>query len=316
MRAINLFLTHLCNARCGFCLDSDNTRKSFLPREDWQSILQSRAQTSADCKLVLLGGEPSLHPDLVDIIRMGRGVGFRFIQIVTNGIRLSDPNLFDEVAGAGLNLIGLSIHGSTAETHDRLTAHQGAFKAISRLLQLAMQREILVSVNTVVTRQNLHELPDIVRWMAGQYVACMQLAFMRPDPQMFRPFEEMSSPLEESARGVEAAIEIAEQLGMPVKVEGWPMCLLGDGYMHSADSSIPDMSTVDYQSDPAERPFHFDAAFVKLSFCGHLPHCNRCMGIYRDYLAKVPTAEEELRCALASRFPSTPFDRMPSDVVA
>ena len=315
MRAINLFLTHLCNAKCGFCLDSDNTRKSFLPREDWQSILQSQAQTSQYSKLVLLGGEPSLHPDLVDIIRTARGVGFRFIQIVTNGIRLSNPNLFDEATGAGLNLIGLSVHGSTAETHDRLTACQGAFKAINRLLQLAMQREILVSVNTVVTRQNLHELSAMVRWMAGQYVACMQLAFMRPDPQMFRPFEEMASPLEESAPLVQAALEIAEDLGVPMKVEGWPMCLLGNGYMHSADSSIPDMSTFDYQTDRAECPFRFDAAFVKLSFCGRLPHCNRCMGIYRDYLAKVPTAEKELMCALASRFPSTPFDRKPANVV-
>jgi len=315
MKSISLFLTHLCNAKCGFCLDSDNSRKSFLPREEWESILQKCALVSQDCKLVLLGGEPSLHPGLVSIVCTARDVGFQFIQIVTNGIRLSNPKLFDEVTSAGLNIIGLSIHGATAETHDGLTAHQGAFEAIGRLLQLAERRDVLVSVNTVVTRQNLHELPDMVRWLAGQFVACMQLAFMRPDPQMFRPFQEMACRLEESAYWVNAALDVADELGVPVRVEGWPMCLFGERYRHSADSSVPDTNSYDYQGDTYAHPFRFDAAFVKLSFCGRLPHCNRCMGVYRDYLATIPTAEAELRRSLVARFPSIPFDRITEDVI-
>ena len=66
-------LNNACNANCGFC----NFARDTLPKERWEYVERQGAFDAIDILyrqgiryLILTGGEPTLHPDLIDIIPM------------------------------------------------------------------------------------------------------------------------------------------------------------------------------------------------------------------------------------------------------
>src|SRR5262245_22398742 len=77
-------LTNMCNNRCTFCLDSDAHNGSVV------GVMNVKAQILAGRKagatrLILSGGEATVHPNFIDFVRFGASLGYRRIQTVTNG---------------------------------------------------------------------------------------------------------------------------------------------------------------------------------------------------------------------------------------
>ena len=77
-------LTFECNDRCVFCLDAHTHDGTIRDREEIKAqILDGRRRGAT--RLILSGGEPTIHPNFVDFVRLGRRAGYRKIQTVTNG---------------------------------------------------------------------------------------------------------------------------------------------------------------------------------------------------------------------------------------
>src|SRR5215510_7787386 len=120
-------LTFDCNNRCVFCLDSDTHVGEMRDREEVRrQILDGRRANAT--RLILSGGEPTIHPDYVDFIRIGALAGYRKIQTVTNGRLFSYPDFLNGCVSAGLSEITFSLHGPNARIHDALVGVKGAFE--------------------------------------------------------------------------------------------------------------------------------------------------------------------------------------------
>ena len=77
-------LTFDCNNRCTISLDTDTHEGEIRERDDVKrQILDGRA--SGATRLILSGGEPTIHPSYIDFIRLGARAGYGKIQTVTNG---------------------------------------------------------------------------------------------------------------------------------------------------------------------------------------------------------------------------------------
>src|SRR5262245_18701848 len=95
-------LVTACNSRCVFCLDTDTPRNVYLPEEEVRGELdRGRKQLNAD-KVILSGGEGSIHPKFVDFVRYAREVGYNRIQTVTNGVMFSKREFYANAVKAGL----------------------------------------------------------------------------------------------------------------------------------------------------------------------------------------------------------------------
>src|SRR5690606_14538690 len=83
-----------CNSRCLFCLDSDTPRNVYLDEAEVKAeILRGRTELDA-WKIILSGGEASLHPLFPEFIRYAKEVGYGRIQTVTNGWRYADREYY------------------------------------------------------------------------------------------------------------------------------------------------------------------------------------------------------------------------------
>src|ERR1043165_800798 len=80
-------INNACNARCGFC----NFAFDKLPRDQWIFVTRQGALDALNILyaqgiryLVITGGEPTMHPDLGDMIRHGSELDMK-VMLVTNG---------------------------------------------------------------------------------------------------------------------------------------------------------------------------------------------------------------------------------------
>lgn len=156
-------LVTACNSRCVFCLDTDTPRNLYLLEDDVRRELQrGRDDLKAD-KVILSGGEGSLHPKFVDFVRYARDIGYDRVQTVTNGYMFAKREFYLAAVEAGLGEITFSLHGHTAELHDRLTGTLGAFnKLMKGMMRAIRDGRIIVNVDVCINKQNVAYIDQIV----------------------------------------------------------------------------------------------------------------------------------------------------------
>ena len=104
----HLVVTRRCNLTCGYCNEYDRTSPP-VPRDLLEQRLAKLRQLRT-WMVCLTGGEPTLHPDLVALVRRMTELGFRRRQIITNGYRLVE-SLVEGLNQAGLTDLQISVDG-------------------------------------------------------------------------------------------------------------------------------------------------------------------------------------------------------------
>jgi MoaA/NifB/PqqE/SkfB family radical SAM enzyme len=112
-------LNNACNANCGFC----NFARDSLPKERWEYVSRQGAFDAIDILyrqgiryLILTGGEPTLHPHLVDIIGHAAGKGMKPMMVSNAG--LFKARRLRAYAEAGLSSFVISIDAANAQAHE------------------------------------------------------------------------------------------------------------------------------------------------------------------------------------------------------
>jgi len=157
-------LVTACNSKCLFCLDADTPRNVYLSVEEVQAELRRGLEELGADKVILSGGEASLHPAFHEIIRYAKDIGYDRVQTVTNGWRYADLSFYKACVAAGLGEITFSLHGHTPELHDHLTQHPGSFQRLIKGMVRALRDPAgpIVNVDVVINKQNVPVLDKIM----------------------------------------------------------------------------------------------------------------------------------------------------------
>ncbi len=173
-------LTFECNDRCIFCLDSDtHDGRMRDPQEVKAQILDGRRKGAE--RLILSGGEPTIHPRYVDFIRLGRLAGYERVQTVTNGRMFSYQPFLQRCLDEGLQEITFSIHGPNAKVHDALVGVKGAYEEEIQGLRYALaDGRPIVNVDICVNRGNVKHLPAMLEGLYAMGVREFDLLHVIP----------------------------------------------------------------------------------------------------------------------------------------
>jgi len=115
--------------------------------------------------LILSGGEPLLRPDIFDISRRAKDMGF-YVGLSTNGT-LIDEAMIGRIVDVGYDYVGVSIDG-LRETHDRFRRLPGAFDASMHGMRLCRDAGIKLGMRFTMTQDNAAELPALLDLMATE----------------------------------------------------------------------------------------------------------------------------------------------------
>ncbi|MDY0222799.1 MAG: radical SAM protein [Desulfobacterium sp.] len=162
----NLFFHILtkCNLRCKHCyINRDEHGRKTLDLatiREWLALFIERSQ---ETNLILLGGEPTLHPDLSLVVKAARKMGFSSITIDTNGYLFHD--ILDKITPDDLDFISFSLDGATPATNDAIRG-KGCYDACVKGVKKAVEKGFSTSMIYTVSAANIDELdqmPDLVK---------------------------------------------------------------------------------------------------------------------------------------------------------
>lgn len=226
----------VCNIRCTYCNvhGGDDQRlydASYVKRlVDLAADHVVRARVGRGVPTVdFIGGEPTLHPALPELIRHARGAGFEQVSICTNGILLLRDGYLDSLVEAGLTGIRFSFHDHRADVASAL-ADVGAlgsrYPDVGRML--LARRDVKVHVYRILLSSTLDALDDYVRWIARHALDPENVEITLGMPSMRgRLFEnrELYPPLEGLREKIASAVRLSESFGIRALLHHVPACV-------------------------------------------------------------------------------------------
>lgn len=294
-RCFDIVLNYACQGRCLFCSQDFEWRKApnAMPlRQVGQNILAAYKQGFR--RLGITGGEPTLRKDLPQIIALAKKVGFGYVRMQTNGIRLADYAYCRELARAGLTFVKFSIHGHDAATHDGMTGVRGSFEACLKAIRNLRRLKVGCGLNILLTRRNYRHLGAFFKL----FLLKLQLSdFVMIAPlyegNMTRHVKKMSVRLSEMAPYIREVYSIFSKAGFPkppLLLHFTPCVLPGYEQQMLGWSSF---NTMVASPDGEHRNLDESAAAhaVKPRVCRKCVYDARCVGLDRTYAAVFGTGE-------------------------
>ncbi|HRI71333.1 MAG TPA: radical SAM protein, partial [Polyangium sp.] len=173
-------LSYDCNNHCTFCLDSNAHDGTMRGTQDIKVQIVEGRKRGAN-RLILSGGEPTMHPNFLDFVKLGKLAGYPKIQTVTNGRMFRYPDFLNRAADNGLHEITFSLHGHTAKLHDALVGTPGAFvEEVAGLRAAVDSGRFIVNVDIVINKQNVKHLPEMLETFIGWGVKEFDLLHIIP----------------------------------------------------------------------------------------------------------------------------------------
>ena len=225
-------LGYRCNARCDFCYYKDrlDTPKDQEPRIEALLEHLSQLRSHGATEVEFTGGEPTIRPELPDLVAEARKLGFRNVSIITNGLRLANPEYARKLIDAGLNDCLISIHGHTPQLHDRHTGIPGSFAKACQAARNVRECGARLRVSTTVTGLNVDHLTPIVGAMIDLGAECLHLPVFSPVSDAAGDGEtEMYVSYTDAGMAIKRAIDVHRHALPPLSVKYIPFCFLA-GY--------------------------------------------------------------------------------------
>lgn len=156
-------VTQRCNLRCPVCFADAGTSDPDSSLDTITMWYQRLLDAGGPYNVQLSGGEPTLRDDLPDIVALGRSMGFGFIQINTNGVRLAnDPAYVAALKQAGLSSVFLQFDGTDDCIYQHLRGANLLSKKIAAIDHCVQHQIGVILVPTLVPGVNTANIGSII----------------------------------------------------------------------------------------------------------------------------------------------------------
>lgn len=227
MRVLYFNITYECNNECSFCASEHEILKErkCLLINDVKYILEKYSVSAKD-KIIINGGEPTVHPQILEIITLIHDRGCKII-LFTNGRRLSDIDFAEKLIKAGVDRFTIPIHG-TQHVHNAITRRNSYLETdlgILNLKKLKEKYDFLVELKAVICKSNLQCIHKVLEQILMYNVADVILVSTLFQTQTALQNNELVSR-EEIIECFEKSLEKLRSYNGEVVAYGLPLCML------------------------------------------------------------------------------------------
>lgn len=286
-KCYELILNYNCNARCRFCSQGNFDKSLNAPFPAIARNIYS-AYKAGYRRLGLTGGEPLIRPDILKVIALGKSVGFRFIRVQTNGIRLADPAFCRALVKAGLTFCKFSFTTDRAADHDALVGVPGALKKALAGLENLRRLKIRLGTNILVNKLNYSRLPQIIKFYLGRGITNFVVIYPVYNGAMAANSKKLGAGLAECGPYFEEAVKVMEAAGLPGEILflNTPPCFLKGRESLAIGLDLFNTLVTDPLGGRTDLDANADAAKVKGPPCGNCALSRKCRGADEHYIAR------------------------------
>jgi uncharacterized radical SAM superfamily Fe-S cluster-containing enzyme len=178
-------ITSACNLDCPICYTvNKNDDPYMMTKESFAKILDHLKQQHDEIDIInFTGGEPTLHPDLPELLRMSRAAGIRRLTVSTNGLRLKKEEYVKAMAecdarivlsldtfddAVDMKLLGATTTKTKLEVLDLLQKHDVTTTILPAVAAGLNDRDVPRLLETVLQRPNVVSLEMHTLTFTGQ----------------------------------------------------------------------------------------------------------------------------------------------------
>ncbi|MBA0053317.1 radical SAM protein [Streptomyces sp. AJS327] len=146
-----LEVTGLCNEFCDHCYADSSPKGTHgaMSVRDWMSVIDQLSGMGA-LDVQFIGGEPTLYPDLPELIRRAYGAGLS-VEVFSNMSHIREE-LWETFVDCGVRL-ATSYYSDTAEDHDAVTRLKGSHKRTRANVERALRLNSPLRGGVVAVRE-------------------------------------------------------------------------------------------------------------------------------------------------------------------
>lgn len=168
-------VTHRCPLQCPYCSNpvAMEPASNELSTQDWLRVIGELAELGV-LQIHFSGGEPTARRDLGQMIARATEVGL-YTNLITSAVGLTRDKLAT-LADAGLCHVQISVQGAEAALADRVGGYRGGHAKKLEAARWTRELDLPLTVNAVMHRQNLAQLPAIIEMAVDMGAARLEVA--------------------------------------------------------------------------------------------------------------------------------------------
>ncbi|WP_405793214.1 radical SAM protein [Streptomyces sp. NBC_01506] len=185
-----------CNEKCAHCFVSATKRGDYMPLTDIQTKLIPQLADARVNRVTLTGGEPFMHPALIEIVAAFRDAGMG-VGVCTNATMVTDDQIRQLAAfDAHMNV---SLDGFSSESHGKFRGRPEGFvetvATVERFGRAGILQGLLCTPNNLAEDDEYRQLCEFARDQGAKYVLMNPLGEMgrgaNSSKRLRRPDEHM-----------------------------------------------------------------------------------------------------------------------------
>jgi len=277
-RKVVMNLTYACNNHCTFCAVGTRTQVhgNAERQREWLALYRERGVRLVDFD----GGEPTLDPELVPIIRHARALGYERIHVTTNGRLCFYEGFARKLVRSGLTSLLFSVHGPDARTHAQQVGVAEAFEQTVGGIRHCVRHApggVELGMNVTLTKGNFEALPRIAELALSLGLPWLNIQFLTPFGRATR----WVAPDTRAAAAVAMRVIDAYRDRMKLQVINLPFCFM-PGYEEflAGDLGKLERHMIFVNNETVNLAGYLAERRVRRAECAPCPHRVFCGGFY------------------------------------
>lgn len=298
-KKIVMNVTYVCNNHCTFCAVGTRTQVDGHPTRQREYLDLYRAQG-----VVMVdfdGGEPTMNPELIPLVRYARRIGYERINVTTNGRLCYYEDFADRLVRSGLTTLLFSVHGPDAKTHAGQVGVAEAFEQTIGGIRNAARRaprHVELGMNITLTKGNYAKLPEVAELALSLGLHWLNIQFLTP----FGRATSSVAPDTQAAANVAMKTVDAFKDRMKLQIINLPFCFMPGYEKHlTGDLQKLERHMVFVNNETVNLAAYLAERRVKKPVCETCPRAVFCGGFYELESAPEPpwivSAEDLVRPA-------------------
>lgn len=278
-RKLIMNVTYVCNNHCTFCAVGTRTQIDGHPPRQREHLAKYRRH---GIEMVDFdGGEPTLNPELVPLIRYARALGYTRVNVTTNGRLCAYEEYAQRLVTSGLTTLLFSVHGPDLATHARLVGVAEAFEQTLAGIRHCVRHRpagVELGMNITLTKQNFRKLPQVAELAWELELRWLNVQFLTPFGRATR----QAAPDTQEAADVTMAVIDAWKDRMKIQVINLPFCFM-PGYERHVAGDLQKLGRhmVFVNNETVNLADYLAERRVREPVCASCPHACFCGGFYQ-----------------------------------
>ncbi len=142
-------------------------QQNELSIDEWKKVIfEIKKFSGLHVPINIMGGEPMLKKNILDLISFTVNKGFAEVSMTTNG-SLITKNVAEQIAASGLQILNISLDSIDEKTYEFIRGRKNSFKKVMNAIHHVQKYRDKIryfSIQTLIMEQNMNGIMELIQW--------------------------------------------------------------------------------------------------------------------------------------------------------